>query len=192
MKIWVGAPEYPGRSEQPVSQAIDIWSLACVFSLAATWIVLDNQGIRQFHEVRQRATRQHNQARRNDISYCSQTIEIPEGDQFHDGRGALKAVTEWHKYLRTVTRNTDVITTQVLDLVDEWMLLSSPEGRINASDLCSRLDQISKSCQHEPQLSDTIKNLLGEIDEEESCQATKTRRSRYAAPESSSSGKTVT
>lgn len=164
-----GAPEYPGRSRHPVSQAIDIWSLACVFSLAATWIIHDYSGVDLFHKVRQRAIKKYIEAQRSQTESHNQTTNVSEGDQFHNGREVLDAVTEWHKYLRTVIRKTDTITCQVLDLVDEEMLLRTPEHRIKATDLCSKLNLILGTCLREkrPQLPETIMALLGEIDEEE-------------------------
>lgn len=190
----VGAPEYPGRSKHPVSQAIDIWSLACVFSLAATWIIHNHSGVDLFHKVRQRAIKKCIEAQRRQTESNKQTANLSEGDQFHNGRETLHAVTEWHKYLRTVIRKTDTITSQVLDLVDEEMLLRTPEHRVKATDLCSKLTHILKNCPREkgPQLPETFMTLLGEIDEEESCHAANMRRSRYVPQGDSPSSNTVT
>ena len=196
MLTWfcVGAPEYPGRSEHPVSQAIDIWSLACVFSLAATWIVCDYSGLSLFQKVRERAIAKSRQTQSNQTPPEQQKIDISESDQFHNGTEVLEAVTEWHKYLRIVMRKTDNITSRVLDLVDESMLLASPDERINASDLCSRLNLVLESCPQSdgPQLPEYIMTLLGEVDEDEACQAARTRRSRHAALGYPSSNKTIT
>ena len=191
----VGAPEYPGRSEHPVSQAIDIWSLACVFSLAATWIIQDHSGVDLFHKVRQRAIKKHIEAQGGQTVLHDQITTVSEGDQFHNGREVLDAVTEWHKYLRTVIRKTDTVTCRVLDLVDERMLLGTPEHRIKADDLCSELAQIFKMSSQEERalLPETLMTILGEIDEEESIHAAESmRRSRYLAQGDSSSSKTVT
>ena len=190
----IGAPEYPGRSEHPVSQAIDIWSLACVFSLAATWIIHDHSGVDMFHKVRQRAIKKYIEAHRNQTESHNQTPKVSEGDQFHNGREVLDAVTEWHKYLRTLIRKSDTITCQVLDLVDDEMLLGTPERRIKANDLCFKLAQILDSCPREKghPLTETFMTLLGEIDEEESYHAASMRRSRYIAQGDSPLSKTVT
>ena len=191
----VGAPEYPGRSEHPVSQAIDIWSLGCVFSLAATWIIQDHTGVDLFHKVRQRAIKKHIEAQRDQTMSHNQIITVSEGDQFHNGREVLDAVTEWHKYLRTVVRKTDTITCRVLDLVDEMMLLGTPEDRIKADDLCSALARIFRTSSRDgrAQLPATLMTILGEIDEEESYHTAESmRRSRYLAQGDSSSSKSVT
>src|SRR5436190_15235802 len=41
----------------PVSQRVDTWSLGCVFSLAATWVVLGYGGIHQFERLRKEAVK---------------------------------------------------------------------------------------------------------------------------------------
>ena len=190
----VGAPEYPGRSEDPVSQAIDIWSLGCVFSLAATWIIHDHTGVDLFHKVRKRAIKKHIEAQRGQIMSHNRIATVSEGDQFHNGREVLDAVTEWHKYLRTVIRKTDSITCRVLDLVDEMMLLGTPEHRIKADDLCSELALKFRTSSREErdQLPATLMTILGEIDEEESYHSAESlRRSRYLAEGDSSSSKSV-
>lgn len=191
----IGAPEYPGRSEEPVSQAIDIWSLGCVFSLAATWIIQDHTGVDLFHKVRKRAIKKHIEAQRGQIISHNRITTVSEGDQFHNGCEVLDAVTEWHKYLRTVIRKTDTITCRVLDLVDEMMLLGTPEHRIKADDLCSELAMKFRTSSREErdQLPATLMTILGEIDEEESYHSAESlRRSRYLAQGDSSSSKSVT
>ena len=188
-----GAPEYPGRSEKPVSQAIDIWSLGCVFSVAATWIILGHTGVTQYEAVRQLATRKLVQARQSQNPAPNQAEEATEGDQFHDGQEVLEAVTDWHQYLRNSRRRTDTITPVVLNLVDGKMLLGPAHRRINASDLCSKLESILKDCpsNSEPQLPEKLVPLLGEVDEEASLKAANVRRSRHMTKASSKSSKIV-
>lgn len=36
-------------------QSIDIWSLGCVYSMTATWLVLGYEGIEQFGNLRETA-----------------------------------------------------------------------------------------------------------------------------------------
>ena len=121
-------------------------------------------GINQFNNVRQVAIKKEVQARLGQDNSQNQAVEGSQGDHFHNGHRVLEDVTSWHEYLRTVLRKTDTITSQVLDLVDENMLLDSAEQRINASRLCSTLDSIlkSRSQASEPQLPDTIKAVLEE------------------------------
>ena len=135
-----------------------------MFSLAATWIALGDLGVSQFNQIRQLAIRNQVQPRLGQDESQNQAIEGYHGDHFHNGHQVLEDVTNWHIYLRTVLRKTDTITSQVLDLVDENMLLEFAEQRINASRLCSTLDSILKSSSqaNEPQLPDTIKAVLEE------------------------------
>ncbi|KAL8922484.1 MAG: hypothetical protein Q9172_003549 [Xanthocarpia lactea] len=140
----LGAPErHPGRRDtmSAVSRAIDIWSLACVFSIAATWVVFGYPGIQQFRKVREKAISQivsaPSQPQRSQIS-----TSISAGDYFHNGRQVLEVVTDWHKVLRNALRKTDTVTSGLLDLVDQRMLLGIASSRIKAKDLCSELKKI--------------------------------------------------
>ena len=144
--------------------------------------------------MRQAAIKKHIQTQRARGQSQSRPAEVSEGDQFHDGREVLDAVINWHKYLRSSLRRTDTLTSRVLDLVDEEMLLGPADRRINASDLCSKLDSILeiRPPNSEPQLPDEILVLLGEVDEEATCKAANLRRSRYVAQASSTSSKTIT
>ena len=163
LSLNTGAPEYPGQSKLPVSQAIDIWSLGCVFSLAATWIILGRRGVRQFQVMRQLAIKEL-QPRHPPNTSINTALEPPQGDHFHDGHQVLQDVTTWHAYLRTVLRKSDTITSQVLDLVDKQMLLGSAERRITATKLCSKLDLIltSRPESNTSRLPNTIVTALGE------------------------------
>lgn len=140
----VGAPEYPGQSELPVPQTIDIWSLGTVFSLAATWLILGYRGLCQFQKLRQRAPQ----------------------DCFHDGKQILDDIIEWHHFLRTAIRKTDTLTHKVLDLVDEEMLVRATEQRITAASLCSKLEWVlESSCRnYADPMSDTVRTLLGDYE----------------------------
>lgn len=133
-----GPPEYPGESEAPVSQAIDIWSLGCVFSLAVTWAILGYPGVFQFNEMRKKAIEELYRARQRQ----GQVDEDIEGDQFHDGQQLLDIVTHWHKYLRGRLRKYDSISARLLDLVDKRMLITNPDDRIKANELSSQLKKM--------------------------------------------------
>ncbi|KAL8698877.1 MAG: hypothetical protein Q9201_006328 [Fulgogasparrea decipioides] len=143
LRLWggtktYGPPEYPGESDQPVSQAIDIWSLGCVFSLAATWAILGYIGVLEFNEVRKMANQELNRSHQAP----RQADEDPDGDQFHDGYQVLEDVRCWHEYLRGRLRKCDAISGQVLDLIDTSMLITNPDERIKADELCSQLNKI--------------------------------------------------
>ncbi|KAL9633797.1 MAG: hypothetical protein Q9204_003254 [Flavoplaca sp. TL-2023a] len=165
-----GAPErHPRRrgTISAVSQTIDIWSLGCVFSIAATWVVFGYQGIQQFRKVREKAVSQivpvpfqHNQPQRS--------TSISAGDYFHDGREVLDAVIDWHKVLRNALRHTDTVTSGLLDLVDQKMLLGSANLRIKARDLCPELRSIVSQSEAAPRIKmpQNIMETLLEADTE--------------------------
>ncbi|KAF3053232.1 hypothetical protein E8E11_000162 [Didymella keratinophila] len=183
-----GAPEV---YEEKVHQTIDTWSLGCVFSMAATWVVAGLQGVHQYHQVRERA-----------LSGLLQTIGpnghpllksqglLPDGipdklDCFHDGITVLSEVTGWHTFIKNSCRKTDPITTKIIGLVDKCMLLPNPQDRIKSGLLCEELAKIVGEAKQE--LSESIdgeslevksqrerlEDLLKEIDEEAEMQAVK-------------------
>ena len=92
-------------------------------------------------------------------------VKPPQGDHFHDGDQVLHDVTIWHSHLRTVLRKSDTITSQVLDLVDEEMLLGPADRRITATNLCSKLDLIlaTQNDSTTLKLPDTIKDSLDDF-----------------------------
>jgi hypothetical protein len=137
-----GAPErYSSGRQTKVTQKIDTWSLGCVFSIAATWVVLGCQGIGQFSILRQRAFEKAVEGQLSDDARQRSTLQ-GEGDYFHDGRDVLSEVKSWHEVLRGAVRKTDAITSRVLDLVDEKMLIGNAEHRTKAKSLCADLKEI--------------------------------------------------
>lgn len=135
-----------------VTQGIDIWSLGCVFSVAATYVVAGKEGVKQYRLLRQRA-----------ISKLGHGY----GDAFHDTRKVLPEVTQWHKYLRTSIRAQDTFTSKILDIVDNFMLIIPGETRISGSKLSSTLAKINKDAQiqshDQQQPPDDILEFLDEV-----------------------------
>ncbi|KAJ4419040.1 hypothetical protein N0V82_005163 [Gnomoniopsis sp. IMI 355080] len=115
-----------------VTQGIDIWSLGCVFSVAATYVVAGKEGVKQYRLLRQRS--------------CSK-LGLGMGDVFHDTENVLPEVTLWHKYLRTGIRAQDTFTSKLLDIVDTLMLITPGEARISGSDLTLKLAKISEEAE---------------------------------------------
>lgn len=146
-----GAPEVSSKAD--VHQTIDIWSLGCVFSMAATWVILGYQGVRQYLLVRGKALEAIlNRIKEDDhthpllLFYGLNANGIPRQlDCFHDGTDVLKEVTSWHTLLRESIRKTDPITEAVLDLIDTKMLLRDPEKRVKSAALCEELRRIISS-----------------------------------------------
>ena len=168
-----GAPEcHPGPSKQiHVPRSIDIWSLGCVFSVAASWVVLGTQGIKQFTYVRQRAI-----SKAHDSNSRTKSGE-PKGDHFHDGTEVLQDVIYWHNHLRKTCRGTDTITSQMLDLVDRKMLRGNAKERIEASKLCKEMEQILSNSHEATQdsLPESLKEALIQMNEDALSQSSQSK-----------------
>lgn len=145
--------------------------------------MLDWPGVSLFQEVRYRAIKKLRETR---LSASQGTSAQPQSDCFHDGHDVLAAVKEWHKYVRTAIRKTDNITSKVLDLVENEMLLAIPEQRTNASSLCVRLPEFIP--RRTPNLlPEGLTSLLGEIDQEDVYSGASERRSQFLAQAASTS-----
>jgi hypothetical protein len=151
MHMIVAGPELAiqGSTLAPVSRAIDIWSFGCVLSLAATWVVLGVDGINQFRILREQAQ----------STEAAEEGPIVASGAFHDGQKLLDAINDWHQFIRAMARRSDVITTQILDLVDTAMLKSEPEERASATHICGDMRHILTSNQFTP-ASQTAQSVL--------------------------------
>ncbi|KAJ6281955.1 hypothetical protein J3E71DRAFT_399644 [Bipolaris maydis] len=135
-----GAPEVfrmrnPDGTFSGVSQSIDTWSFGCVLSVAATWIVLGFQGIRQYEQLRQLAP-----------TNC-ENGEIH--DRFHNGLDVLPEIQKWHNYLRGHLRPSDTTTERVLVLVEDELLQADLKKRPDSEKLCEKLQEIRISAEKE-------------------------------------------
>ncbi|KAI0868367.1 hypothetical protein GGS24DRAFT_513523 [Hypoxylon argillaceum] len=136
-----GAPEFfqmnrgslDERDACTVTNTIDTWSFACVVSVAATWVVLGLQGIKQFQAVRIAALKKIK-------SNPKATIQnLLYDDTFHDGFTVLEDVINWHRYLRQVTRKSDPISHRLLDLIDKEVLGQTRGNRLTSDVLYNEL-----------------------------------------------------
>ncbi|KAF2734140.1 hypothetical protein EJ04DRAFT_564567 [Polyplosphaeria fusca] len=151
-----GAPEFL-RAEKlqtntHLAQAIDIWSFGCVLSMAATWMVLSFQGIRQYEASRIVASRKH--------------WDNEAADRFHDGYDILPEVQQWHAYLMDHVRVSDSITCRVLQLVERGLLKGEAAHRLTAAQLCTELDQLLQQAEKdrtESSLDPEIKRVLSTV-----------------------------
>ncbi|KAF2688224.1 hypothetical protein K458DRAFT_176815 [Lentithecium fluviatile CBS 122367] len=153
--ITYAAPERYARARNrpvEVTQSVDLWSIGCVFSIAATWIVLGYQGVCQFQEVRRGAIKDiiKSQARRHPEQ------QIDEGDFFHDGRDLLPVVKQWHKYLHTSLRQTDHVTGAILDFTETNLLIAG--RKMSTNDLYNGLQKLLDKCKKDP-LPNDLKDL---------------------------------
>lgn len=141
-------------------QTIDVWALGCVLSIAATWITVGHQGVRQYTQLREAANRRVMKQQSQDGSML-QLPHLGYGDYFHDGRDVLPEVTDWHKYLRSIVRGTDRVTSHVLDVVDHYMFVQDPCQRWQSSDIYDKLYRISVGLENStttvpPEIADFI------------------------------------
>ncbi|KAF8850604.1 hypothetical protein BDZ45DRAFT_186822 [Acephala macrosclerotiorum] len=128
-----GAPEYskivPGAKLHDFhpKQSADIWSLGCVFSEAATWIVSGYEG-----------TQRYRRKRKDEVDMRGRFASRP---YFHDGLGILDTVQDHHRLLLDMLRSQDDISRSVVSLMIEEML-EVPEGRPNADQLWYKAQRI--------------------------------------------------
>ncbi|KAK2044196.1 hypothetical protein LZ31DRAFT_566008 [Colletotrichum somersetense] len=139
-----------GRSSKKpeVPQTSDVWSLGCVLSIAATYVVLGTQGVLIF-----------NQLRREAIFSLTET----SSDAFHDGKTVLAEVRHWHNYLREAARRNDVYTSAVLDMVDKHMLVE--KDRWEAKMICQQFEKLFNSIKSgASRVPPSLHDLLQRID----------------------------
>jgi serine/threonine protein kinase len=116
----------------PVSQKIDVWSMGCVLSKAATWIILGFSGIQNFEK------------------HLSTTEDQRALARFHDGKNVLPSVQNWHKILRQNIHTRDHLTGKILDLVDNHLLQGDPRLRFDSKELCAYLGRLLQEREETP------------------------------------------
>jgi len=104
--------------------ASDIWSLGCIFSEAAVWVVNGNSPTHGLEGYRRRRWEAHEP-------------EFRTRDAFHNGDIALDAVDLEHKKILGQKKQCDPITQSVVNIVEE-MLALDPDSRPPASNLRHR------------------------------------------------------
>lgn len=150
-------------SKVHVTQSVDIWSIGCVFSMTATWLVLGIQGVCQFHFIRRKAIEALAQQAQEGPT---RQPKMMQGDYFHNGRELLPEVKQWHSFLRKSMRKTDHITSGLLDLVETELLVAA-HRRVSAEKLYGMLQRLIGDSEVEETGSamDTLMKALVEIDE---------------------------
>lgn len=142
-----GAPEcYFPNAETPHPRSIDMWSFGCVLSEAATWMALGRSGVLQYSVLRENAiSALIGQGSSHLAQKKTKDRGLMKGDYFHDGKNPLQEVHEWHKYLRMMLRPTDLITAQILKLIDDGLLVGDPQKRLSAETLCEEFEKLLES-----------------------------------------------
>jgi hypothetical protein len=136
--MFSGGPERPEPvgpdTTSSVTQRFDIWSLGCVLTEVATWIVLGVRGLNQFRKVRQICSTND----KDDISLSG--ADGP--DRFYEGDTMSLAVHDWNFHLRQCIRWCDPVTEKVLHLIETAMLVGPPKKRLPADELHGQLKEI--------------------------------------------------
>ncbi|CAJ2502780.1 Uu.00g101740.m01.CDS01 [Anthostomella pinea] len=107
-----------GASDLRVPLNSDVWSLGCVFSIAATFVILGAQGVLQYDRLRL-------------VTHHIRTES--ESDVFHDGNEVLPEILAWHDYLCALRRENDTLTPAILKLVSTHMLVGDSNVRAEAA-----------------------------------------------------------
>ncbi|PGH18775.1 hypothetical protein AJ79_00188 [Helicocarpus griseus UAMH5409] len=132
-----GAPEMARMRDgtrTAVQQTIDTWSLGCVFSVAATWVILGFHGVKQYEMLRTLASAKREKWS-SDIT-----------DSFHDNRLRSSGGFMLHKHLKSHMRASDILTGKVLDFIEKNMLQRDPTDRLKSSKLCDELVELIETC----------------------------------------------
>lgn len=105
------------RNNDPLPQSVDIWSLGAVFSAVATWLLLGPSGLEEFAALRASEVDEI-------INKNEGKLVLEKGDQFHGQHDVLASVSRWHWQLRRQLKRGDLVTGQILDLVETRMLVN--------------------------------------------------------------------
>jgi hypothetical protein len=138
--VLAGAPEcyraddWVEQSDITVKQNVDIWSLGCVYSEAARWVAGGYNGIKEYRLERKAET--------------NLIRNFRDGDCFHDGEKALRAVHRSHKKTRESLGRQDHITERAIDIMIAEMLGPSA-GRPSAMQAWLKSQRILDDAQEE-------------------------------------------
>lgn len=67
-----------------------------------------------------------------------------KGDYFHNGEHVLPEVKQWHDFLRQIVRSTDVLSYEILNIIDDYLLVPE-DKRLTASQLCDWFEDFLSS-----------------------------------------------
>ncbi|KAK5064908.1 hypothetical protein LTR84_000742 [Exophiala bonariae] len=101
----------------------DIWSLACIFSEATSWVTDGPQAVEEYRNQRKQA--------------LSQVPGFKDGDCFHDGSDVLPEVKAWHAHLAMLRRAGDYVTPNIWHTLLQ-QCLEVDEQRLRAFQLCNK------------------------------------------------------
>ncbi|KAI1386685.1 uncharacterized protein F4822DRAFT_323975 [Hypoxylon trugodes] len=123
---------YQENAPNMINTRADIFSFGAVLSDVCAWIKGGSDEINQYHK-RRKAYHQTTRAfRDNDYEGC-----------FHDGVGRLRIVDETHdSIIEYCQSNKDTITSRIIKIINEHMLLANANERYNAKQLMEKFQQV--------------------------------------------------
>jgi hypothetical protein len=115
------------RGNLHVKQSVDVWSLGCVYSEVAVWVVRNKRDLERYRQNRQDETRR--------------IYNFRDGGCFHNGKEMLQSVNNMHAQVFEDVRGSDHVTKSVIKkMIDE--MLDNVEGRPTAVQLWSKCQKI--------------------------------------------------
>lgn len=115
------------RSQIHVKQAVDVWSLGCVFSEVAVWVVHGKDRLEAYRQMRQDETKQ--------------VFDFKDGRAFHDGEKVLQSVGIIHEEVLQNVRRSDHVTRSVVEKMITEML-DEVDGRPNTQQVWRKSHRI--------------------------------------------------
>ena len=133
MTFSAGAPEcyrphYLRRTHQDVGQAVDVWSLGCVFSEVSCWTNLGWSGLSTYRNNRRKAEKRP---------------DLDQHDCFHDGDKRLKLVDQLHDSLCKEEYPFFSLNCRIIPYITD-MLTSQLSERPSAQDVMLQFNLLSK------------------------------------------------
>ncbi|KAF7512559.1 hypothetical protein GJ744_000820 [Endocarpon pusillum] len=130
---YLGAPEcyrfdtFMEQNSFGVDQTVDVWSLGCIFSEVAVWLVHGKHQLGAYREARQHEIQQlHN---------------FKDGRAFHDSKTVLETVSIFHNHVVQNVRQSDHVTKPVVEKLIAEMLVEV-DGRSTARQLWYKAGKI--------------------------------------------------
>ncbi|KAF7187457.1 Mitogen-activated protein kinase kinase 2 [Pseudocercospora fuligena] len=124
------------NQKHDVKRSIDIWSLGCVYSEAAVWLVQGKEMLQEYRS--QRETETHGLRR-----------SFRDGACFHDGTKRLNCVDTRHREVQNAARTEDYVTRKVLEIMVKEMLHHRPDRRPHASQLDGKAETVVEDARSE-------------------------------------------
>src|SRR5436309_7014312 len=115
-----------------VKQTVDVWSLGCVYSEVAVWIVHGKDRLEEYRKMRQDET--------------EQIYDFKDAGCFHDSRDVLQCVGSMHEEVFDNVRTSDHVTKSVVKKMITEML-DEVDGRPTSKQLWAKSQNILKDAE---------------------------------------------